>query len=808
MVGDESGLTAQAAVEVTVLPVNDPPQAVDDAAETSEDTPVTIAVLANDSDPDGDPLTVVEVSSPTHGTAVVADTGAVEYTPESDYHGTDRFTYVVGDESGLTAQAAVEVTVLPGNDPPLAGDDSAETPEDTPVTIAVLANDSDPDGDPLTVVEVSSPTHGTAVVADTGAVVYTPESDYHGTDRFTYVVGDESGLTAQAAVEVTVLPVNDPPQALDDAAETPEDTPVTIAVLANDSDPDGDTLTLVEASAPAHGTARLTDTGAVEYTPERDYHGSDRFTYVVGDGSGLTAQAAVEVTVLPVNDPPQAVDDAAETPEDTPATIAVLANDSDGDGDTLTVVEMAAPGHGTARLTDAGAVEYTPEPDYHGSDRFTYVVGDGSGLTAQAAVEVTVLPVNDPPQALGVIPDQTLEAGDGPASLDLSPFFEDRDGDALGYAAVASEPAVALSLAGATLTLTVARPGAATVTVTAQDPGGLTATQAFLVTTRDQQARGVVEDTLAALGRGHLASARATLGRRVETTGQEQSQVTVAGLHVPLGTGAAGVAAAGQAVAQRWITGLAGGMPLQPGGWTGTGAGAVPGAFGVAGAPGAMGSPAGAFGLAGGGAPFGSAGAAQFGAGASPTHSSVSPLGGGGQTDFLLALGNGQAGNGQAGGGAWPGRWTVWGQIDQQAFGGERSPASRYDGRLQTAYVGVDARLSDRWLAGVAVARSRGDGDWNFGSSTGRLTTSLTSVQPYLRWSDGGTTIWATAGGGSGTAENERVRYGLQEESDLGLRLGLVEVRRRLATVGPGVELQLRGDARHGRGWRPPAATS
>ena len=793
VVGDESGLTAQAAVEVTVLPVNDPPQAVDDAAETPENTPVSIAVLANDSDPDGDPLTVVEVSSPAHGTAVVADTGAVVYTPERDYRGPDRFTYVVGDGSGLTAQAAVEVTVQPANEPPQAVDDAAETPEDTPAFIDVLANDSDPDGDTLTVVEVSAPAHGTAVVADTGAVEYTPERDYHGSDRFTYVVGDGSGLTAQAAVEVTVLPVNDPPQALDDAAETPEDTPVTIAVRANDSDGDGDPLALVEASAPAHGSARLTDTGAVEYTPERDYHGTDRFTYMVGDGSGLTAQAAVEVTVLPVNDPPLALDDAAETPEDTPVTIAVLANDSDGDGDTLTLVEASAPAHGSARLTDTGAVEYTPERDYHGTDRFTYMVGDGSGLTAQAAVEVTVLPVNDPPLAIGVIPDQTLEAGDGPASFDLSPFFEDRDGDALGYSAVASEPAVALSLAGATLTLTVARPGAATVTVTAQDPGGLTATQAFLVTTTDRQARGVVEDTLAALGRGHLASARATLGRRVETTGREQSQVTVAGLHVPLGT--AGVVAAGQAVAQRWLTGLAAGMPLGVGGRSGPGAGAVPGAFGVAGAPGALGSPAGALGLAAGGAPFGSAGAAQFGAGASPTLSSVSPLGGGGQTDFLLALGNGQAGNGQAGGVAWPGRWTVWGQIDRQAFGGERSPASRYDGHLQTAYVGVDARLSDRWLAGVAVARSRGDGDWTFGSSTGRLTTSLTSVQPYLRWSAGGTTIWATAGGGSGTAENERVRYGLQEESDLGLRLGLVEVRRRLATVGPGVELQLRGDA-------------
>ena len=766
---------------------NDPPLAVDDAAETVEDTPVTIDVLANDSDPNGDTLTVVEVSAPSHGTAVVADTGAVVYTPEPDYHGTDRFTYVVGDGSGLTAQAAVEVTVLPVNDPPLAGDDAADTPEDTPVTIDVLANDSDPNGDTLTVVEVSAPSHGTAVVAAAGTVEYTPEPDYHGTDRFTYVVGDGSGLTAQAAVEVTVLPVNDPPEAVDDAAETPEDAPVIIAVLANDSDRDGDGLVLVGASAPAHGTARVTNAGAVEYTPEPDYHGSDSFTYVMDDGGGLTAQATVDVTVLSVNDPPEAVDDAAETAEDTPATVDVLGNDSDPDGDELAVVEVSAPAHGVARLTPAGEVEYTPEPDYHGTDRFTYTVGDGSGLTARAAVEVTVRPVNDPPLATGVIPDQTLDVRDGPASLDLIPFFEDRDGDALGYTAVVSDQAVAVRLTGATLTLTATRPGTATVTVTAQDPGGLTATQAFMVTTTDHQARGVVEDTLAALGRGHLASARATLGRRVETTGQEQSQVTVAGLHVPLGTGAAGVAAAGQAVAERWITGLAGGMPLQPGGQTGTGAGMAPGAFGAAGG---FASPAGALGIVGSG-PYGAAGPAQFGAGASPTLSSLSLLGGGGQTDFLLAFGSGQAG----GGAQSRQRWTVWGQVDQQAFGGARSPAARYDGNLQTAYVGVDARLSERWLAGVAVARSRGDGDWNFGSSTGRLTTNLTSVQPYLRWSDGGTTIWATAGGGSGTAENERLRYGLQEESDLGLQLGLVEARRRLATVGGGVELQLRGDA-------------
>ena len=154
-----------------------------------------------------------------------------------------------------------------------------------------------------------------------------------------------------------------------------------------------------------------------------------------------------------------------------------------------------------------------------------------------------------------------------------------------------------------------------------------------MVTTTDHQARGVVEDTLAALGRGHLASARATLGRRVETMGQEASRVTVAGMPVSLGTG--GVAAAGWAVAERWITGLAGGMPLQSGGRTGMDA--APGAEAV-GAPGALGAPAAPLGMAG-GAPFGEGGRAPYGASASPTLSNLSPLSAGGQTEFLPRCG-------------------------------------------------------------------------------------------------------------------------------------------------------------------------
>ena len=783
----------------------------------------TSALTVTEEDPTGARYTVVLDSQPTAtvtvtvaghaGTDVTPSPTSLTFTPMT-WGTTQTVTATAGADAdtanesvSLTHSAAstdsnyqgitiggVAVTVRDNDTPPpLNNAPTVSSVSCDPCAVApggevrLSAEASDPDGDSLTYAW-SAPTGSFTGATDGAAARWRAPAE---TARVTVRVQVSDGRGGTASATVTVEVGANAPPAFEQSSygfELPEHKdgrrrPVALGAVQAE-DPDDDAVTYSLASGDGERFAVGAHDGAVTYVGAGEDFEAEPNQYELSvrarDQHGADARVRVTVAVTNANEPPSAEDDEAGTAEDQRVVIDVLANDTDPDGDRLRVESVSAPAHGMARVASRGGVAYTPDADYHGMDRFTYVVADGHGETAAAAVEVTVAPVNDAPMAAGIIPDQRLSVGDEPGSLDLRPFFDDRDGDPLSYTAVASDTAVAVGLTDATLTLTVARPGAAMVTVTAQDPGGLTATQAFMVTMTDRQARGVIEDTLAALGRGHLASARATLGRRVETTGQEPSHVTVAGLHVPLGAGARAVAAAGQAVAERWITGLAGGRPLQTGGWAGTGAGTDAG--------GAPGSPAATRGMAG-GAPFGAADPAQLGARATPALSGVSPFGGGGQTDVLLTLGTGQAGSDAAQG---P-RWTVWGQSDLQSFAGEPSPTARYDGELWTTYVGVDTRLSERWLAGVAVSRSRGNGDWTVGSSTGRLTTTLTSVQPYLRWSDGGTTIWATGGGGPGTARN--ALYGRQAESDLELRLGLVEVRRRLATVGGGVELQLRGDA-------------
>jgi hypothetical protein len=276
---------------------NRAPVAVDDFAVTTEDDSVSIDVLANDSDPDGDSLSVTDLTNPPHGSVVNDGGGTVTYTPEAGYAGSDSFVYDACDSKGLCDQATVSLTVNAVNDAPDADGDSATTNEDDSVTVDVLANDSDPDGDSLSVSGLSDPSNGSVANNGDGTVTYTPNGGFAGSDSFTYDACDPGGLCDQATVTITVTAVNDAPDADGDSATTAMDTPVTIDVLANDSDPDGDSLSVSNLSDPPNGSVVDDGGGSVTYTPDLGFVGDDSFTYDACDPGGLCDQATVTVTV-------------------------------------------------------------------------------------------------------------------------------------------------------------------------------------------------------------------------------------------------------------------------------------------------------------------------------------------------------------------------------------------------------------------------------------------------------------------------------------------------------------------------------
>jgi len=276
-----------------------PPTAVSDAYSTPVDTPLSLAapgVLANDQNPSSNPLTAVLVSGPANGTLNFAANGGFDYTPPTGFFGPVTFTYRANNGADSNV-ATVTITV---NRRPVAVDDTATTQPDNPVTVNVLANDSDPDNQPLTITAVTAGTHGT-VTTNGMTVTYKPNADYNGTDSFTYTISDGQAPTpgtASGTVTMTITPVNDAPVAVANVYAVNKQTIFTVpapGVLANDSDVDGDLLTADQRSNPS-GTVSLNADGSFSYTTTSNYVGTRVFKYRATDG--LLNSAVVNVTLV------------------------------------------------------------------------------------------------------------------------------------------------------------------------------------------------------------------------------------------------------------------------------------------------------------------------------------------------------------------------------------------------------------------------------------------------------------------------------------------------------------------------------
>jgi uncharacterized repeat protein (TIGR01451 family) len=421
----DGSLYATGAVSITVLPVNDLPLAANDNAVVNEDTAVSIPVLVNDSDPDGSSLTLVDVTS-TNGITTIDGTNVV-YVPSTNFFGTNVINYCITD-GATTNCAAITVAVLPVNDAPMADNQGVTIPEDVSTNLVLTA--SDVDGTNLTFSIISSPANGSLgmLSTNTGAVTYVPNTNYVGADSFTFIVFD-GALHATGTVSVTVTPLNDAPLANSQSVTNLEDTLLPITLTGSDAD--GPVTNFVLVTLPTHGV--LTGVGAnLVYTATTNYFGADSFTFTVNDGSLTSAVATVNISVLPVNDAPVLVNDSATVPEDGTNSISVLANDSDVDGDPLTLIGVLTT-NGTATVVGTNVV-YTPASNFHGTNVLTYSVTDGM-VTNSATITVVVIPVNDAPV---LVNDTITVPEDSTNNIPVLVNASDVDGDALTLISVST----------------------------------------------------------------------------------------------------------------------------------------------------------------------------------------------------------------------------------------------------------------------------------------------------------------------------------------------------------------------------------
>jgi len=499
-ISDGNGGTASATVTVLVSDNNQNPIAVDDTSTTEVGDAVGIAVLDNDSDPDGDVLTVASISNVVSGSASInANNRTVTFTPAASFSGQASFIYSISDGNGGTASATVSVLVSNSNQNPIAVDDVRSTEEDDPVGIAVLDNDSDPDGDPLTLSVLTQPANGTASLTQAGnIIVYSPATGFSGTDSFTYQISDGNGGQAVATVTVGVSDLNVAPTAVADQAQLPQGQSIDIAVLANDVDPDGDSLSVSIALPPANGSATVLPDNRISYTPVASFFGADSIGYVIDDGAGGTSAATVSITItaVVVNNPPTASDDIAQATQGQAVNFNILANDSDPDGDSLTVAITAPPANGTAVVLPDNRISYTSAAAFAGVDSIGYTVDDGNGASDTATVSITVVASNNAPVAA----DDSATTGQGLAvSIDVLANDTDADGNALLVSTVntAAIGATAILNNAVTYTPAVGFSGTDSFSYTVSDNNGGTDTASVSVTVTAANAAPTAADDAA-----------------------------------------------------------------------------------------------------------------------------------------------------------------------------------------------------------------------------------------------------------------------------------------------------------------------
>jgi VCBS repeat-containing protein len=291
-------------VTVSIAVSNAAPVAVANSYSIAKNTALIVpaaGVLGNDTDANGDPLTAIKVGNPAHGSVTLNTDGSFTYTPTTGYTGSDSFTYKANDGAADSNTVAVSITVTATNTAPVAQADTYPAAKNVALVVntpGVLANDTDPDSNPLTAVKVGNPSHGSVTLNANGSFTYTPEHNYTGADSFTYKAYDGAADSNTVTVNITVS--NTAPVAVANSYSIEKNKTLTApapGVLGNDTDANSDPLTAIKVSNPAHGSATVNPDGSFTYTPTTNYAGADSFTYKANDGALDSNTVTVSITV-------------------------------------------------------------------------------------------------------------------------------------------------------------------------------------------------------------------------------------------------------------------------------------------------------------------------------------------------------------------------------------------------------------------------------------------------------------------------------------------------------------------------------
>lgn len=420
--------------------VNDPPLAAPDTAVTRSGRAVTIGVLANDRDADGDALVVTSVGGldVVDGSAQIVGGTTIRFEPPATTSNTSvTFDYRIADTSGAESQSTVTVEVIGdgSNTAPTLADDEISTARNSPVTIPVTANDADAEGDPLTITKVVPAQHGEVAIDGTGTIRFEPDTGFVGTDVFEYEAADGYGGVGSATVTVEVVEPpasNRSPFAVDDRLTALAGTVVRLEPLTNDGDPDGDQISIVGTSALANVAITVVDGSSIDVVTDDRTAGLLRFSYTISDPGGLEATADIELFVEQPSraEGPRAVDDRAVSAS-IPVVIDVVANDVDPSGQQLVVDSLTAPTaqSGSATRESPTTVRFVPAAGFFGTSRFSYTVKNAAGLTATAVVAVEVVP----PTGSGPIARDDRAVVFPGDTITVSPLANDSHSDRLPF---------------------------------------------------------------------------------------------------------------------------------------------------------------------------------------------------------------------------------------------------------------------------------------------------------------------------------------------------------------------------------------